>query len=124
MTAAQMRKSQSSGGVLRRPRTGSESATALLSSSEDSPRATSDGNVARPDAGTERKDEPPRNNNKWSAEDDTRRLELLNKSLLQTKHVTSKIVNALEEVDERISQVEHDISAIYKVKNCFWFCFC
>jgi hypothetical protein len=40
---------------------------------------------------------------KW--EDDARRLEVLNKSLNHTRHITGKIVDALEQVEERIAQV-------------------
>lgn len=54
---------------------------------------------------------------KWSHEDDLKRLEVLNKSLHHTRHVSSKIVETLEKVEERIAEVERDISAIYKVTS-------
>ncbi len=54
---------------------------------------------------------------RWSAEDDNRRLEQLNKSLHAVRHITSKIVSALEGVDERILTVEHEIGAMYKVTS-------
>jgi hypothetical protein len=77
--------------------------------------ASSPGDAERPDAfaAVQPKEEGPR----WSAEDDNRRLEQLNKSLHAVRHISSKIVAALEGVDERILSVEHEIGAMYKVTS-------